>query len=294
MASNMKENVEKLKQELRDYKTGSKLGTQAFQDAEPGEMENMKVRMSIFGMTGSGKSTLVNTVMKVLLGKEERGTAIEQSSGGEGTISMEEFLPQFDFTLIDTRGFFEFDALQETELFRILYGTVRDGEVIDRGPMGELKRRSAGAAGHKLNKPPIAQQAHVVLWVIKANDVRLTKDKYKDKFKFVTQMLAKECITIVTVVTCDDEIRTHQREEVIRKAREATLSIKPNTFLIANWLSNQDEYDITYENEVVNMLHTALKCGERSIKMRQSKREISRPGRSAGPDENEDDSLNLL
>ena len=70
---------------------------------------------------------------------------------------------------------------------------MREGEVIDRGHMGEVKRRSAGAAGHKLNKPPIAYQAHVVLWVIKANDVRLTRDKYMDKFKFVTQMLAQEC-----------------------------------------------------------------------------------------------------
>ena len=117
MATKLKENVEKLKQELRDYKTGSKLGRKAFQDADPGEMENMKVRMPIFGMTGSGKSTLVNTVMKVLLGKDERGIAIEQSSGGEGTTNLEEFLPQFDFTLIDTRGFFEFDALEESESF---------------------------------------------------------------------------------------------------------------------------------------------------------------------------------
>ena len=70
---------------------------------------------------------------------------------------------------------------------------MREGEVIDRGQLGEVKRRSAGAGGHKLNKPPISDQVHVVLWVIKANDVRLTQDKYYDKFKFVTQMLKKEC-----------------------------------------------------------------------------------------------------
>ena len=107
---------------------------------------------------------------------------------------------------------------------------------------------------------------------------------------FIASMLNAAGITIITVVTCDDRIRPNQRDEVIRKAREATLSIKRNTFLVANWLSNQDQYDITYENAVVNMLHTALSCGERSIKMRQSKRVSSRPRRATGAAENEDDS----
>ena len=113
--SNETKELEQLKQELRDYKTGNKLGLDTFHDAEPGEMENMNIRMAIFGMTGSGKSTLVNTVMKVLCGKNERGTAIEQSSGGEGTTILEEFLAQFNFRLIDTRGFFEFDSLEESK-----------------------------------------------------------------------------------------------------------------------------------------------------------------------------------
>ena len=113
--------------------------------------------------------------------------------------------------------------------------------------------------------------------------------KTNDHF-VLASMLNAAGITIITVVTCDDIIKPDQRDEVVRKAREATLSIKRNTFLIANWLSNQDHYDIKYENEVVNMLHTALSCGERSIKMRQSKRVSSRPRRAAGVAENEDDS----
>ena len=113
--SNNNQELEKLKQELRDYKTGNKLGLEAFQDAEPGEMKNMKVRMALFGMTGSGKSALVNTVMKILCGKDEKGVAIEQSSGGEGTTILEEFFPQFNFRLIDTRGFFEFHSLEESK-----------------------------------------------------------------------------------------------------------------------------------------------------------------------------------
>ena len=82
-------------------------------------------------------------------------------------------------------------------------------------------------------------------------------------------------INIITVVTWDDAIKPEKRAEVINKAREATSSNKAQTFLLANWLSNQDQYHATYEKELVNMLHMALSCGERSVKMRQSKRPSS-------------------
>ena len=50
----------------------------------------------------------------------------------------------------------------------------------------------AGTAGYRLSKPPISDQVHVVLWVVKANDVRLTQGKYMDKFGFLRQQLGKE------------------------------------------------------------------------------------------------------
>ena len=50
----------------------------------------------------------------------------------------------------------------------------------------------AGQAAHRLEKPPIADQVHVVLWVIKANDIRFVNDQYHDKFDFVRQILNRE------------------------------------------------------------------------------------------------------
>ena len=50
----------------------------------------------------------------------------------------------------------------------------------------------AGQAAHRLEKPPVADQVHVVLWVIKANDIRFENDQYMHKFDFVRQMLNKE------------------------------------------------------------------------------------------------------
>ena len=102
--------------------------------------------------------------------------------------------------------------------------------------------------------------------------------------------LVLSVITIVTVITHGDEIEKKddpaaERESVKSLAREATGSIKPNTFLISNWLSENKEYDVTKKQEVLKMVRTALGCGERSVKMRQSKRELDKRQRQASEKE---------
>ena len=78
------------------------------------------------------------------------------------------------------------------ELFRVLYGIVPPGEHIERGDWAKEMADKAGQAAHRLDKPPIADQVHVVLWVIKADDIRFVNDKYMDKFDFVRQILNRE------------------------------------------------------------------------------------------------------
>jgi len=82
--------------------------------------------------------------------------------------------------------------LVSDELFRILYGTVSTGAVIERGDWAQEKAKEAGQAAYRLERPPVADQVHVVLWVIKANDIRFVNHQYLDKFDFVRQMLNKE------------------------------------------------------------------------------------------------------
>lgn len=93
-------------------------------------------------------------------------------------------------------------------------------------------------------------------------------------------------ITIITVITFDDEIRElpnpdEKRRRLKEAAREVTGSETRDVFLIANSIPDQ-EFDPAYKKEVLKMLEQALKCGERSIKMRQVQREspkrsISKP-----------------
>lgn len=86
-----------------------------------------------------------------------------------------------------------FSFRHSAELFRILYGAVSAGELIDReADRAEQLTKEAGQAAHRLERPPVADQVHVVLWVIKANDIRFENDQYMDKFDFMRQILNKE------------------------------------------------------------------------------------------------------
>lgn len=282
MASeNFESEIRRLKDKLKNYKAGSIEGLNTFTDAIDGEMEGMQIRLAVFGMTGAGKSSLVNTIWKTLYGKES-APAIEQSSGAEGTQLLEDFHSRSGtedeiagFVFNDTRGFnFDFNRAEENELFRILYGIVSAGQLIERGDLAEQMADEAGQGAHRLEKPPVADQVHVVLWVIKANDIRFVNDQYMDKFDFVRQKLNKEGVTIVTAVTHDDRLDPEDRNDIRMKAREVTGSKKAQTFVFANWLGEQEEYDVTYQREVLKMLHTALACGERSVRSRQIQRKL--------------------
>lgn len=84
-------------------------------------------------------------------------------------------------------------------------------------------------------------------------------------------------ITIFTVITFDDKIQKRpnaddEREKLTSEAIEVTGGDKRKVFFIANPARGQD-LDPFYKKSVLEMLEQALKCGERSIRMRQTKRE---------------------
>ena len=79
----------------------------------------------------------------------------------------------------------------------------------------------------------------------------------------------------MTAVTHGDKMKSQNKNDVKRKAMEVTGSSRGHTFLFGNWLSEQEEYDLTYKREVLKMLHTALACGERSVRSRQVQRKLN-------------------
>lgn len=70
---------------------------------------------------------------------------------------------------------------------------MKQGEEIDREDRGKSQAARAGKGGYKLNKPPLSQQVHVVLWVIKGDDIRLLNEEYEQKLNFVLHRLGREC-----------------------------------------------------------------------------------------------------
>ena len=88
----------------------------AVHDALAGEMEGCRLNAALFGMTGSGKSALINTIFRSLGITLE--PAVTQSTGKEGTTILDSYVvPGTQFTLYDTRGFFELDKAEEGNFF---------------------------------------------------------------------------------------------------------------------------------------------------------------------------------
>ena len=87
------------------------------------------------------------------------------------------------------------------ELFRILFGIDRPGDDLRRDDESTLKAKAAGQGAHKLEKPPLADQMHVVIWVIKANDIRFEKGRYRDIIKYVQDQLREASKYSLTPVT---------------------------------------------------------------------------------------------
>ena len=97
------------------YKVGA---YERFDDALDGEMDGFRLNIVLFGMTGAGKSALINNIFRSLYLQE---VAMIQTAGKEGTRILETCDLPSDVSFFDTAGFFELGKIEEGILLSVLF-----------------------------------------------------------------------------------------------------------------------------------------------------------------------------
>ena len=169
--------------ELFNYKFGNKTRLDNFLGLQIEDVT--KLRIGVFGPTGSGKSCFINTCERTVR-QTEKGTVPDSTTGQEGTITLQDYLPEMFFRLVDTRGFFNYNANEAAEFENILTGRIQPGDNIVR-PMG----CQASAPQEMHQRPEFGQKMHGIIIVVKANDPRLSEGALRDYLKPVRDMLRK-------------------------------------------------------------------------------------------------------
>ena len=169
--------------ELFNYTFGNKTRLDNFLGLQIEDVTQL--RIGVFGPTGSGKSCFINTCERTVR-ETEKGTAPDSTTGQEGTICLQDYLPEMFFHLVDTRGFFNYNANEAAEFENILTGKIQPGDHI-----GRPTDNQASAAQEMHQKAEFSQRMHGIILVVKANDPRLGEGALRDYLKPVRDMLRK-------------------------------------------------------------------------------------------------------
>ena len=116
----------------------------------------------------------------------DKGSAPDSTTRQEGTICLQDYLPEMFFHLVDTRGFFNYNANEAAEFENILTGKIQPGDNIVRPADPQ-----ASAAQEIYQNPEFSQRMHGIIIVVKANDPRLGEGALRDYLKPVRDMLRK-------------------------------------------------------------------------------------------------------
>ena len=178
----------RLRYQLETYQFGDKIKLDSFLGLEIDDVTQL--RIGVFGSTGSGKSCFINTVERVVR-QTNKGSVPDQSRGNEGTIILQDYLPELFFHLVDTRGFFKYDSDDIIEFQNVLNGKIQPGDIIVRPRTAQVDKQEMYRC------PNFGQRLHGAIIVVKANDVRLENGllrHYWNRFRSILRESGIDCI----------------------------------------------------------------------------------------------------
>ena len=184
----LEDELPRLRHQLQNYKFGDKINLDSFLGLEIDDVTEL--RIGVFGSTGSGKSCFINTVERVVR-QTNKGSVPDQSRGNEGTIILQDYLPELFFHLVDTRGFFKYDSDDIIEFQNVLNGKIQPGDIIVRPRTAQVDKQEMYRC------PNFGQRLHGAIIVVKANDVRLENGllrHYWNRFRSILRESGIDCI----------------------------------------------------------------------------------------------------
>ena len=173
--------LSRLRDEFSNYKFGNKTRLDNFLGLQIKDVTQL--RIGVFGPSGSGKSCFINTCERTVR-QTEKGTASDSTTGQEETITLQDYLSEMFFRLVDTRGFFNYNSNEAAEFENILTGKIQPGDNIVRPSDVQ-----ASSAQELYQKPEIWQRMHGIIMVVKANDPRLSEGVLRDYLTPIREIL---------------------------------------------------------------------------------------------------------
>ncbi|KAH3742711.1 Interferon-induced protein 44 [Pelomyxa schiedti] len=234
--------------------------------------ERRRIRIAVVGQAGTGKTSLINTIYRVLDETGLTGTfrCPVQNSGCEGTVQVEDVVVSKGISLVDTRGFFTSNGAEGMAFVRIIEGIYQHGHIMEWIPEDEVVTDFAKAKKMIEDQdelsPSYVDRVHGVIWVMKANDPRLTSNQYLAALSIPRQWCRMCGIAPIVVITHNDTITSAQQRDTVAKCASAACSCPPSSiFFISNYTNPLQVVNNETDQTVMNILDTAIQYAERFI-----------------------------
>ena len=168
--------------ELYEYRFGTKTRLDSFRSLPIDDVTQL--RIGVFGATGSGKRSFINTCERAVR-ETKKSSVLDSTTVKESTITLQDYLPEMFFRLVDVRGFFIFTANEVVQFRNILEGKFQTGDNVTR-PLDQEGQGNASVMG---TSPAFANQLHGVILVVKANGPWLGDRRFKNYLRPVRDIL---------------------------------------------------------------------------------------------------------